>query len=441
MGRRGDESLTQLHEFVTYLKEESGFDRLLPKLIERYRQLGRIGGSVKLTHLQPNEKMAFTTFFRKDYTHQSSATISFALFEKALSKTKYAHLEIKDILEAYAGEKLVTKMEEKEQYELQKEAFFHQLIDENPHAARWLHFVKNKGRGTRFLHSLYDENCQLLRTVIQHVCQALKQLPRGNRFERLPFFAQKITKNPHAFDLDGEQGKALLHALQFHLYEKGEISFIYSQLTSEEANDILQSFHLLRDDLLNFVTCIGLLGTTSKGDYELFQAANREQAALNLPLREVVKLTTCRPIMGNAVFIVENSGVCATILDRWPFPEPPPLICTHGQFKLAALLLIDLLVKENVTIYYSGDFDGEGLQMAQRLKKRAPEHVKLWRYSLKDYQHCISNKDLENERLSRLNMIDLPELMEVREEMINQKKAGYQEELIDELIHDMKIIC
>lgn len=128
MGRRGDEGLTELKEFVTYLKEESGFNRLLPKLIERYRQLGRIGGSVKLSHLRTDEKEAFTTFFRKDYTHQSSATISFTLFQKALSKTKYAHLSVKDILEAYAGEILVTKIEAIEQYDMEKETFFNQLI-------------------------------------------------------------------------------------------------------------------------------------------------------------------------------------------------------------------------------------------------------------------------------------------------------------------------
>lgn len=267
---------------------------------------------------------------------------------------------------------------------------------------------------------------------------ALNSLPKGNRFERLPLFAQKIAKDPHAFDLDTEQGKALLHALQFLLYEKGELSTIYSQLTSEDANDLLQSFHLLRDDILNFVTCIGLSGETSKGIYELFTLANQEKALLNVPLREVIKLTSCRPMEGNIIFIVENSGVCSTILDRWPFPNPPALICTQGQFKLAALLIIDLLVENNITIYYSGDFDPEGLQMAQRLKKRAPNHVKLWRYSLTEYQKSLSHNKITPERLARLDIIDLAELKEIKEQLKQHQKPGYQEELLEELLSDMK---
>lgn len=425
-------------EFVSYLKGEPGFDRLLAKLIERYIQLGRIGGSVKLTDLQEREKEAFTTFFRKDYTHQSSATISFSLFEKALKKTKYADLDMIDILEAYAGKEIVTKQEENKQYEQEKIETFVQLKESYPHAASWLDYIQMKGKGTRFLHSLYDEDKRRFVQTLENVCHALRHLPNKTNFERLPVFAQKVTKDPHAFDLDQEQGRALLHALQYQLYEENVIDFMTNPLTSEEANDLLQAFHLLRDDILNFVTCTGLIGKVNQKESNMMKAANDEKAVLNLPLREVLKLTSCAPLYGNCVFVVENSGVFSTLLDRWSFPTPPPLICTNGQFKLAALLLVDLLVKEDVTIYYSGDFDPEGLQMAQRIYLRAPKHVKLWRYSVDDYEKSKSNMELSLDRIAKLNMIELNSLEAVKAALWNEQKAGYQEELIEDLLLDMK---
>ncbi|MBD1379524.1 TIGR02679 family protein [Metabacillus arenae] len=431
--------MNDVDELLAYLKGESGFDRLLPKLIDRYRSLGRIGGSIKLSGLKPNEKEAFTTFFRKDYTHQSSATISFKSFEEALLKTKFAGVTIIEILEAYAGSKVITKKAELESNHRIKEQFFYEQINKHPALSMWLHYVKEKGRGTRRLHALYDENRLQLEEIFRNVDNALSKLPKeGSQFERLPFFSQKVTKDPHAFDLDTEQGKAFLNILQFLLLQKGELSFINSLPSSEEANDILQSFHLLRDDLLNFVTCTGLIGYDQKGVHPVWESANDSKSMINFPLREIIKLEQCRPFSGQAVFIVENSGVASAILDRWPFPYPPPLICTHGQFKLAALLLIDMLVKNMVTIFYSGDFDPEGLQMAQRLKKRAPNSVVLWRYDLDSYYKSLSKKEIKEDRLSILSSIDLEELQVVKQDMLAKKQPGYQEELVHDLIHDMK---
>lgn len=430
--------MDELLGLVAYLKGEPGLARLLEKLIERYRTLGRIGGSVKLVNLTVAEREALSQFFRKDYSRNASATVSFASFEKALAKSRFSGLAMEDILEAYEGKRLVTRSEKMQQHAERKEQFFRQLEMEHPHAADWIYYIREKGRGTRMFHSLYDVDADRLRAVIASVCVALGSLPGRQKYERLPFFSQRLERDPHAFDLDTDRGRAFLHALQFLLLQRGELSFIKGKLNSEEANDLLQSFRLLRDDLLNFVTCAGLAGHTEKGIHPLWAAAIETKAVMNVPLREVAQLAKCRPHSGKAVFVVENSGVCSAILDQWPFPFPPPLISTNGQFKLAALLLIDLLAKEDVTIYYSGDFDPEGLQMAQRLQKRAPDHIRLWRYTLGDYEKCRSEKEIPMERLASLNTIDLEELKEVKASILAHGMAGYQEELILDLVGDME---
>ncbi|MBS4192250.1 TIGR02679 family protein [Bacillus sp. FJAT-49705] len=428
----------RLQECIQYFKEEPGLSRLLPKLIERYRSLGRIGGSVQLTGLKPYEKEALSAFFRKDYTRQASATISFTLFENALAKTKYFELAIIDILEAYEGREIKTNSEKQLLIENEKSAFFYELKQEVPEIEDWLSFIERKGRGSRLFHSLYEKDCLELKKILLLVAEAIKSLPQNGQFERLPFFSQRITKNPHAFDLDTELGRAFIHSLQFSLHQKGEWSIIKNKLNTEEVNEILQAFHIFRDDLLNFVTVSGIKGWKNDRIDATIEAAADNRTVLILPLREILKLTSARPHIGKRVFIVENSGVCSAILDRWQLPFYPPLISTNGQFKLAALMLLDLFVQEEIEIYYSGDFDPEGLLMAQRMKLRHSKHVTLWRYSPHDYLKSLSTKEIAIDKLAQLNRLHIPDLESVKTELLKTYRAGYQEELIEELVSDME---
>ena len=124
---------------------------------------------------------------------------------------------------------------------------------------------------------------------------------------------------------------------------------------------------------------------------------------------------------------MENSVFFSEILDRFSVCITTPLICTNGQFKLAALLLLDLLLQNNVIIYYSGDFDPEGLLMAQRLVSRYPSQVRLWHYTIEDYQKSLSEVVLSENRLNKLRNLDLQEFAELKDLMLKTKKAGYQE--------------
>ena len=427
-----------LQECIQYFKGEPGLSRLLQKLIDKYRSLGRMGGSVRLTELKEHEKEALSSFFRKDYAKQASATISFSTFEQALTQTKYAQLSTIEIFEALEGKKIQTNSQQQLLNEGEKQAFFNRLRQDAPKLGQWLSYIEGKGRGTRSFHSLYEKDRYELKKLIFLVEQALNGLPKNGQFERLPIFSQRITKNPHAFDLDTELGRAFLHALQFALHAKGEWTIIKNQLNTEEVNELLQAVHIFRDDLLNFVTVIGLKGWSNQQLNETMETAVHTQTVLNLPLREVLKLTSAAPHTGKRVFVVENSGVCSAILDRWQLPFCPPLICTHGQFKLAALMLLDLCAKEGIEICYSGDFDPEGLLMAQRMKMRHPKSVALWKYEKRDYEKSLSTKEIPLEKLAQLNRIALPELEDVKLALLTTHCAGYQEELIDELVADME---
>ncbi len=243
---------------------------------------------------------------------------------------------------------------------------------------------------------------------------------------RLPLFAQQVASDPHAFDLSTLPGRLLLSALQATTPGQWDVTSV------ESVNELLQSVGLLREDILNFVTCANILAETEGGPHPVFSAASETNTALNMPLRDVLSLVSVRPARGGTVYIVENAGVFSTLLDT-----RAPLVSTNGQMNLATMKLLDLLAASGAKLYYSGDFDPEGLAMAERLLERYGQSVTLWRFSLDDYAAANPVVDLPSERLAKLASVTSAPLQPLKEEMKRKKKAGYQEAIIGRLTEDI----
>lgn len=449
-----------LRDAVHFFKKETGFHRLLALFIKKYRGLGRMGGSVKLQPLSPAEKEALSMFFRKDYSNQNSATISIEQFEKALERTKFSGVDVKKFLDLYHGQSIISKVEEEDRYLQKRKEFLSSLSQQHqhPYCQYWLQHILDKGVGTKGIYSAYDRDQERLKMHLEHICVALTQVSMETEtksYIRLPLFASHITGDPHGFDRDREAGRYLINALQVvRQIIKQENEYV-STPNAEEVTELYQSFGIVRDDILNFVTCVGLLGY-NKQVIPMWKAALEAGSVLNVPLRELVKAKGCIPANANYhsvdqgpieksrrnsyVFVVENSGVFSSILDQFKPDDVPPLICTQGQFKLATLMLLDKLRASGVTIYYSGDFDPEGLQMAQRLLLRYPQQVQLWRYDVENYLSCQSGIDLSEARLNKLASIHAPELQEVKDVILEKGKSAYQEDLVPSLIDDIRSI-
>ena len=123
--------------------------------------------------------------------------------------------------------------------------------------------------------------------------------------------------------------------------------------------------------------------------------------------------------------------------DHLPPPGGVSPAATHGQFNLAALLLLDLLAAGGATLYYSGDFDPEGLQMAQQLRKRYGQCLKLWHYEREDYEASRPGKILRPSRLKKLDSVQDPGLHPVKQGILSTREARYQEKILDRLIQDL----
>ncbi|GBF10900.1 TIGR02679 domain-containing protein [Tepidibacillus sp. HK-1] len=441
-------------EAVKYFKQEKGFQTLFQLLINKYKSLGRIGGKVTIVNVNEQEKEVLSSFFRKDFSKEKSITIAFSQFEKALERTKFAGVDVKDLLDGYIGHPIISQAEEKERYERLKANFFEEFKQRynDPLALGFLQHIQEKGNGVRGFHLAYDKDRDLFKSQLEQVIKAISILTfrletdtRTKDYIRLPIFAYQVTQDPHGFDLDTDQGRFLIVALQWIRQLEDQDYEMVSSLTAEDVSELMQYFRIIRDDILNFVTCTGILGFCDDGTPEsLWWEAFKGNHVMNVALRELIKLhffipgVTYHSRKANVVFVVENSGVFSAIIDQLQLQESPPIICTHGQFKLATLILLDYLVQNDVIIYYSGDYDPEGLQMAERLKNRYPEHVQLWHYEVDEYMKAKSTVELSDTRLKKLETITLSELQPLKEQIKIERKAGYQEKLIPKLIEDIE---
>lgn len=130
------------------------------------------------------------------------------------------------------------------------------------------------------------------------------------------------------------------------------------------------------------------------------------------------------------MYVVENPAVFSVLFQKCP---ENTFICGNGQVNLAVLVLMDKLAAHH-SFYYAGDFDPEGLLIAQRLKLRYKDRLSLWNYRKDLYEKYHSTVELSSERLKKLENIKAEELQEIKEILKRKKQAAYQETMLEEFL-------
>lgn len=419
---------------IQIFKTEPGFLKLFTLFKEKYRSLGRVGGNVSLKTFNGVELESIAGFLGVSKEKLLlKGSIALLDFEKELSNTGFSDYTLLQVVQEVLQESIFSKKEVLEREQKQEELFIQSLKSDIPKAAAWLDWIGVKSPETRWIWSLYKQNKEEFHEKLVTVFTAFMSLPEKGDFERLPFFSQRTTGNPHYFDSNGAAGKLLLHCMYVDKIIGGNTNAVMPK-NVEELNELLAEYGILRDDLWNFVTCQGLVASTQNVIHPVWQAAIHSQTVMNVPMKELTKVDRIWPATGKKVWIVENSSVCSTIMDAVP---NAPIICTHGQLRVASWQLLDRLAQSNCTLFYSGDLDPEGVIIADRLKKRYQDQIIFWRMDREAYETSKSSEDISN-RLSKLDNITSVEWNELISLMREAKMAGYQEAIVSRLISDIK---
>lgn len=431
-----------MQDMVNEFQEERGFQRLFSLFYEKYRIYERLENNISVTIEQPNqyEKDALGGIMGMDYSKRKTIRISISQFEKAIKKTKYAPLVqeqfVEQLVTCYYGKPLRTKKEDQELFETRKNAFFQRFKTEQrpPLLKRIIEWAeKEENRNNRFfLH--YKQDKKSLERALEIMSKLLDMFPLESPVY-LPIFSSMVTKNPHALDMDTYEGKFLIYTLQIvKELETGEP--IKQKINAEEVTELLFNYQIMRDDLMNYVTVFNIEGINKDGEKNmLLDATSSYHMSVNLPLKEVMKLSHVQA-KNNKIFMLENSSVASFMMNETSKQEKDvSIICGNGMLKVATLKLLDLFVENGGIIYYAGDFDPEGLGIAERLLQRYGDQVQLWKYKKEDYIKSLSDEKIEPYRLNQLNnAINHHELEEIKTQMKTIKKAGYQENILHELL-------
>lgn len=219
-----------------------------------------------------------------------------------------------------------------------------------------------------------------------------------------------------------------------------------SEQRAEQKAEILYQAGILKDEISNFVTCIGIRGVLKGGQYHPGMAGfyeKNEMIQLNLyHLGQLEKVETEE----KDVYVVENPAIFQAITENQNETEgrqkkrKNAVVCANGQLRLAVLVLLDLLTRAGCTLWYAGDFDPEGLEIAQKLKDRYGDQLMFWHYEKEDYERAKSTNHITNEkRKKQLENVSDPVLIRMKTWILESGVAGYQENICELYIKDFGV--
>ena len=417
-----------IDECVAYFKARPEFDRVFKLLKKQWRSYGAIAGYIILTKPTTQEKAGLGKFLHQDYSYpRDLGKIKFKMsaFEQALAITKFKDLDLKDIIEAYFQVELISNKEKKNIAASRKEDLFFRLSQSltcEPVRDWFATLWHNKNSGYALINTIANQSETAAFATLEAIDKAARCLD-GTAYP-LAVLGATVTGNPHYFDRDTKQGRLLINYL----------AFAYNTPTPSHAQGILELYALARitpDDITSSVVVKnidlirdGMVHPGMAGFNEI-----GEPCVLTLGNLAHVSRVVSPPFM----FIFENQMVFSHLASE-NF-ENCSLVCTSGQLKVAALKLLEM-VDPKVKIYYSGDFDPEGLGICDKLCGRF-ENVIPWGFENNLYLRAMSQEKISEVRLAKLDSLNDVRLQELARSIKEHQKAGYQENILDFYVADI----
>lgn len=425
-------------ECAEYLKRNPAYGRLMRELRKKWESYGRTAGNITLKNASEEERRAIGGIVGKSFTDEN-VRITFHAFEQGLQKTRYAPVDMKLVLEIYFGISLQTNKEQREQELKKKNAFFDGLIqelkaheDESPVALAWLDEMKwNKKYGYQILIKVFKQNPGEALILARNAAEGLIFLEKTPEEEKLlAVFAASVSGNPHYFDRGTTAAQLLTHAICF--WKSCE-----EPQNAYEWRKCMESAGIVSDTIASMVHVFGAhmeIGGELHPAYESFYD-RREPYVLTA---ENLKSVTGAKADNNKVYVVENEMVFLYLVDNVKHNNVT-LLCTSGQPRVAAFQLLTHFIRNGTVIYYSGDLDPEGMDIAERLWEHYGDAICLWHMNPEDYYESLSGKLLSDRQLVKMDNFKNTTLCHTAECVREKKMAGYQEHLLKKLLDDICI--
>ena len=350
------------------------FCRVLDGFREKYVSYGKFAGTVVMKNLSEEDREDLEGFLGRNYHGKKSVSISAKRFEQALLRSRFGEISGKELLELYFEETMESRKERKQKEEKKRqEMITRDLV--RPFRVHWLRSGWKKCRFRRRVRTR-RETWQMLLTGIG----ILNRLPADAQY--LAVFAAQVTGNPHAFDEGTKGGRYLEQLIRWYLQKTEGISGYERGTSADHIFPLIEKQKhfwkagILKDDVSNYALAVGIQAEKKDGCFHKgMDGFFKEGQPVQIPLSVIAgwKAVCCPQ---NRALIVENPSVYAMLCGQWK--ESCALLCMNGQPRLSSLLLLDLFAKAKMEVWYAGDFDPEGLLIAQKLKQYYQGEFHYW---------------------------------------------------------------
>lgn len=424
-----------------YFRGNSAYRRCFSEFEKKWKAYGRAAGIVTLKNTSEEERRAIGGILGKIF-YEDTIRFPFAEFEKGLQCTKFAPVDFEQVLEAYFGRKMITTQERRREEEREKADFFETVEDyltecsgSDSAAVSWLReMFYEKKYGYQTVTREYGKDREQTEKLLKTVGRALFLLENMQETEEeypLAVFSAEVSGNPHYFDQGTTAGQLLVYGICYAT-EK-----CYPE-NAHQWRELLLSNGIVPDNISSIVHIYGLRLQVAGDWHPAYDVFCRRQEPCAATMENLQELTAVQPT-GDKVYIVENEMVFSYLLKHLE-QKNVTLLCTSGQLRSAAVKLIPFLLDSGAEIYYSGDIDPEGIRIADRLWRKYGERIHVWRMSEEDYEKSLSEEEIGSISMKKLETVENPVLRETAKEIRKRKRAGYQENILKDLLEDMNRI-
>jgi len=426
-----------MKESLDLINSNKIYKKIFLEVYSKYKKYGKITGSFTLKAANNEERRILSNFDSKVLT-EGKAKIKCSTVRELFNR-KLKEYSFEELLVKVVGKELKTNKEIKDEEKNQEEKFYDDILKacDNGIGRQWFlevldkkkygyNIIIRKYKSDKEINKLEELNKRIILTI-----NSLNKLPYlNNGYENIALFSAVNTRDSHFFDNDKFTGRLFIKA----------ISFILNKDDPKDINEINELYYevgMLKDEISNHTTIYGLNAfNRDNSEVKAVNNFNIWKEPLQISISNLLKIDYLEAI-NNTVFIFENPAVFHKILKV--NGDNISLICTSGQLNLSSYIVLNK-IRNLKNIYYAGDFDPEGLMIAYKLKQRYKNKVKFLNYTKESYINTMSNNIIEEKSMSQLNKINCIELDEVIRELRINKRAAYQELLIDEYLDLIKKI-
>lgn len=384
-----------------------GLDALLHAAAERYRVLGRIGGSVRLTALSAPEARAIAHLGvtgRRLPRAGDGVEVDLSRLDAALAGAG----GLLAVLRA-GGHELTTRAEGRATATAELDAAWDAAAaaGDDERAAAWIADLRrSRGGGPP--------------DALPVAVRALALLGARRAWDRARL-ASEAAADPHALDDDRPAAALLLAALAFR--EGAEVP-----AGAPDRRALLARHGVLVDPLSSTVLVCGMRVTGTGPAAALLRSVDGGHAVLTLDQlaasrlrRSETDLFTCE----GAVVVRAAEGAVEA-----------PLVCTEGQPSTACDALLRQLGSPRTAVWHSGDFDWGGVRIASLMRRRYG--ARPWRHDAATYDRVLDGT------AGRAASLDAPRgrppagFDELWGRLDERRVPIWQEDIVDLLVEDLR---